>query len=210
MFNQIQELRGNVRVFARVRPFLPNDHAGPDAQSIVDPLDEFRLCVQKEKDKEKAIEHKFAFDKVFAPSVGQEMVFEEVSEFVQSALDGYNVCLFSYGQTGSGKTHTMQGSGVGQMRGIIPRAIEQAGTYKTQLEGDGWTFVMQVSAATHSAMSELRRGPLFTHLSNPPPPRRASWRSTTSRSVTCSVKRRTSWGSTTSRSTRTAAASSPT
>jgi len=38
----------------------------------------------------------------------QELVFEEVSEFVQSALDGFNVCLFSYGQTGSGKTFTMQ------------------------------------------------------------------------------------------------------
>jgi kinesin family protein C1 len=34
------------------------------------------------------------------------MVFEEVSKFVQSTLDGYHVCLFSYGQTGSGKnTH---------------------------------------------------------------------------------------------------------
>ena len=72
----------------------------------------------------------FSFDRVFAPSAGQEAIFQEVSEFVQSALDGYNVCLFSYGQTGSGKTHTMQGSGVGQMRGIIPRAIEQVGKYK--------------------------------------------------------------------------------
>ena len=25
----------------------------------------------------------------------------------QSALDGYNVCVFAYGQTGSGKTYTM-------------------------------------------------------------------------------------------------------
>lgn len=49
-----------------------------------------------------------------------------MSEFVQSALDGFNVCLFSYGQTGSGKTHTMQGSGAGDMRGMIPRAMEQA------------------------------------------------------------------------------------
>lgn len=61
----------------------------------------------------------------FVSSAGQEEVFTEVSEFVQSALDGFNVCLFSYGQTGSGKTHTMQGSGAGPMRGMIPRAMEQ-------------------------------------------------------------------------------------
>lgn len=30
MHNLIQELRGNVRVFARVRPFLPNDGVGED------------------------------------------------------------------------------------------------------------------------------------------------------------------------------------
>lgn len=53
--------------------------------------------------------------------------------------------LFSYGQTGSGKTHTMQGSGVGQMRGIIARAIEQVGKYKSTLEGQGWTYKMKVS-----------------------------------------------------------------
>ena len=82
---------------------------------------------------------------MFGPSIGQEAVFTEVSEFVQSALDGYSVCLFSYGQTGSGKTHTMQGTGNGQMRGIIPRAIEQGGQYKEQLEKDGWQYDMQVS-----------------------------------------------------------------
>lgn len=89
--------------------------------------------------------YNFDFDRVFGPSIGQEAVFTEVSEFVQSALDGYHVCLFSYGQTGSGKTHTMQGTGNGQMRGIIPRAIEQVGQYKEQLEKDGWQYDMQVS-----------------------------------------------------------------
>ena len=82
---------------------------------------------------------------MFAPSAGQEAIFQEVSEFVQSALDGYNVCLFSYGQTGSGKTHTMQRSGVGQMRGMIPRATEQVGKYKNQLESEGWEDQMKVS-----------------------------------------------------------------
>ena len=39
----------------------------------------------------------------------------------------------------------MQGFGTGQMRGIIPRAIEQVGNYKQQLEKDGWQYEMQVS-----------------------------------------------------------------
>ena len=46
-----------------------------------------------------------------------------MSQFVQSALDGYNVSLFAYGQTGSGKTHTMFGTG--EDIGIIPRAMQQ-------------------------------------------------------------------------------------
>jgi kinesin family protein C1 len=61
-----------------------------------------------------------------------------VSEFVQSALDGFHVCLFSYGQTGSGKTHTMQGSGNGAMRGIIPRAVEQILEQADLLQKQGW------------------------------------------------------------------------
>jgi kinesin family protein C1 len=55
----------------------------------------------------------------------QADVFAEVSQLVQSALDGYKVCLFSYGQTGAGKTHTMLGCGTGEQRGVIPRAVEK-------------------------------------------------------------------------------------
>ena len=40
---------------------------------------------------------------------------------VQSAVDGYNVCIFAYGQTGSGKTFTIYGSE--ENPGLTPRAI---------------------------------------------------------------------------------------
>ena len=59
--------------------------------------------------------------------LSESQVFSGVSELVQSALDGYHVCLFSYGQTGAGKTHTMQGSDSPSGRGIIPRAVEKVG-----------------------------------------------------------------------------------
>lgn len=36
-------------------------------------------------------------------------VFEDTKHLVQSAVDGYNVCIFAYGQTGSGKTFTIYG-----------------------------------------------------------------------------------------------------
>jgi kinesin family member C1 len=39
----------------------------------------------------------------------------------------------------------MQGSGTGSMRGIIPRAMQQVGLYKTELEEKGWQYSMEVS-----------------------------------------------------------------
>ena len=42
--------------------------------------------------------------------IGVIQVFEDTKHLVQSAVDGYNVCIFAYGQTGSGKTFTIYGT----------------------------------------------------------------------------------------------------
>ena len=141
MHNRIQELRGNIRVYVRMRPFLPGD--GNQTESSIEPSpDGETLAIV---DHRGGGEHSFKFDKIFRPSSGQDDVFQEVSDFVQSALDGYHVCLFSYGQTGSGKTHTMQGSGNGAMRGIIPRAVEKILEQAKSLQTQKWDFTITAS-----------------------------------------------------------------
>jgi len=149
MHNIIQELRGNIRVYIRVRPFLSSDK-GVDLEGKLDPAvrvkqDGAGCEINKLEDGEIVETHSWEFDKSFPCPTTQDDIFLEVSEFVQSALDGYNVCLFSYGQTGSGKTHTMQGYGKGDMRGIIPRSIEKIGIYRDVMKDKGWIYTMEVT-----------------------------------------------------------------
>jgi len=72
-------------------------------------------------------------------------VFAEVSELVQSALDGYAVCLFSYGQTGAGKTHTMQGTPDADGAGVIPRAISKMLDAARRARVAGWEYTVEAS-----------------------------------------------------------------
>ncbi len=137
MHNMIQELRGNVRVIARVRPLLP----GEDNVVDVPDVDKQTLAVSiPELDP-----RLFHFDRVFNEYASQENVFEEVSDLVQSALDGYKVCLFSYGQTGAGKTYTMLGQGEGERRGIVSRAVSKVLEQAEALRAKGYEYTMEAS-----------------------------------------------------------------
>ncbi|KAL8948163.1 MAG: hypothetical protein Q9222_005628 [Ikaeria aurantiellina] len=147
LHNQVQELKGNIRVFCRVRPSLESDPA--DAVARINYPDsgtdfkEVEVLGPEEKNSLGKISTKtnaFTFDRVFSPTSVNADVFGEINQLVQSALDGYNVCIFCYGQTGSGKTFTMSAED-----GMIPRAVKQIyGTAKT-LEEKGWKYTMEGS-----------------------------------------------------------------
>ena len=129
LHNTFQELRGNLRVIARVRPPIASDRCNGRSPAVWVEGDA-TVCV---KYKEKT--SRFTYDGAFGTDSTQEEVFDEVSNFVQSALDGYDVCLFTYGQTGSGKTYTMQGVGEDSARGIVPRSIEKIMAEVERLRG---------------------------------------------------------------------------
>lgn len=148
--NQMLELKGNIRVFARVRPICEEE-----GDSAVTTAPEETLTVAKPNTKPggKPIPVLFQFDRVLGADVTQLDVFEEVEQLVISALDGYNVCIFAYGQTGSGKTYTMEGppglefEDDSQERhfGIIPRSLHRVFQLTEERCEFGWEYTLEAS-----------------------------------------------------------------
>ncbi|AAW44238.2 kinesin, putative [Cryptococcus deneoformans JEC21] len=155
LHNQVQELKGNIRVFARVRPVLPHELSNPEGVADIAYGDErtaqetgqSQIVVTSRSEsamgKEREQINQFTFDKIFAPQAGQKEVFEEISMLAQSVLDGYNVCIFAYGQTGSGKSWTMEGAQDEENAGLIPRAIDMIFKVSGQLKDRGWKYQME-------------------------------------------------------------------
>lgn len=146
LFNQVQELKGNIRVMCRVRPANEADEKEVAKISFPDvekEAKELELQGPEEVSSLGKVTRKpnsFSFDRVFGPASTNEEVFGEISQLVQSALDGYNVCIFCYGQTGSGKTHTMSSAD-----GMIPRATHMIYDKATVLKEKGWEYSMEGS-----------------------------------------------------------------
>ncbi|KDN71402.1 putative kinesin motor domain-containing protein [Colletotrichum sublineola] len=144
LFNKYQELKGNIRVMCRVRPVLSASEGAPAKVTFPDEKTSAEIALQtQEVNSFGDVSTKninFEFDRVFDPTAQNQDVFDEISQLVQSALDGYNVCIFCYGQTGSGKTHTMSSAD-----GMIPRATHMIYDTVTKLKEKQWTYKMEGS-----------------------------------------------------------------
>ncbi|XP_051126071.1 kinesin-like protein KIN-14F [Andrographis paniculata] len=107
LYNQVQDLKGTIRVYCRVRPFLSEQC---NEQSTVDYIGENgNIMIVNPLKQGKEARRVFSFNKVFGTNVTQQHIYADTQPLVRSVLDGYNVCIFAYGQTGSGKTYTMSG-----------------------------------------------------------------------------------------------------
>jgi len=139
VFNELQEIKGNIRTFCRLRPASRRESHSEGTCPITMDDDNGQVLLPYNN-----ASNDFKFDRCFDQSSTQADVFDEVKNFVQSALDGYNVSLLAYGQTGAGKTHTMLGA-TGDHRGIIPRSIEQILTTVQETAESGWSYTLQAS-----------------------------------------------------------------
>ncbi|KAK5873496.1 hypothetical protein PBY51_018532 [Eleginops maclovinus] len=137
--NELVRLKGNIRVFCRVRPVSQEEQDSADSKTMLsfDSEDDAVLYLCS-----KGKTMTFDLDKVFAPHATQEEVFQEVQSLVTSCIDGFNVCIFAYGQTGSGKTYTMEGAG--DNPGINQRALRLLFSEVTEKAPD-WDYKISVS-----------------------------------------------------------------
>ncbi|KAF7687624.1 hypothetical protein HF521_014852 [Silurus meridionalis] len=116
-YNIVEDMKGKIRVFCRIRPQTRAELA-KGSNTIVSCLDDYSVILETPRGP-----REFQFDRIFTTEHTQDDVFQESSRLIQSAIDGFNVCIFAYGQTGSGKTFTMLGDREQKNPGIIPRTF---------------------------------------------------------------------------------------
>ncbi|AET39460.1 Kar3p Ecym_4407 [Eremothecium cymbalariae DBVPG len=139
LHNELQELRGNIRVYCRIRPPLLAE-SQDTSHFHIEKFNESKgfqaLTIKRENGR--CFSYNFHFDKIFEPHNTNADVFQEICQLVQCSLDGYNVCIFAYGQTGSGKTYTMLNPG----DGMIPMTLSHIFQWTEDLMEHGWRYEM--------------------------------------------------------------------
>jgi len=141
LYNKIQEMRGNIRVFCRCR-----------SDKRVKCVLQFPTKTEMLTPTLTGAEVTVDFDAAYGPDSKQAAIFADAKPVIMSVVDGYNVCIMAYGQTGSGKTYTMMGPP--EDPGVNRRAIQQL---LTLVEEAGDTLEVEL----HVAMLEVYNENVF-------------------------------------------------
>ena len=160
LFGELMKLKGNIRVFVRVRPMSTKElkdaaAAAADYQHhplavTLPPSDASQRTVEVHTTQPRVSRQIFEFDRCFGPATGQATLFEDVRSLVEAACDGFNVTVLAYGQTGSGKTHTMEGTPTDP--GVTIRAFQLLGQLGQER---GLTFATTVFEVYNDAIRDL-------------------------------------------------------
>lgn len=122
--SQLQELRGNLRIYCRIKPTDINEE-----RAITQREKNTKEIILQAEASKKSKPVPYNFDLVFGENCTQGEIFEEIYPFIQSTIDGKNISIFAYGPTGSGKTYTLEGEthsmdNVTGSSGLIPRSLD--------------------------------------------------------------------------------------
>ncbi|KAI1101819.1 P-loop containing nucleoside triphosphate hydrolase protein [Jackrogersella minutella] len=154
LFEEVQKLRGAIRVICRIRPDSSPDLLDYETQNGELHSNPAKLTVIEYKEtprgETRAIKSEtYEFERIFLPRETNEDVFSEISSFVQSVIDGKKACVFCYGQSGTGKTYTMSNLDEVESReegvdykndGIIPRVKTMIFREKERLDEIGYSM----------------------------------------------------------------------
>ncbi|TNJ26956.1 Kinesin-16 [Giardia muris] len=155
----MREEASNFRVCVRVRPLVEREiRAGetgvirlfPEGTSLelVEPI------ISGMVDPAAYSHHLFSFDRVFGPTDGQEVVYEQqCRQAVLSVLEGFNATILAYGQTGTGKSFTISGT-PGDV-GIIPRAVDDIFAYVREHGPDNFSLRMSYLQIYNERLQDL-------------------------------------------------------
>jgi hypothetical protein len=103
LHNEIEDMKGKIRVYVRVRPFSRTELSKGCSEAV---MKDGKMSVVVTGGKTPDTKKAYDFDSVFSGAMtegnSQEDIFRDTKHLMTSVIDGYNVCIFAYGQTGSG------------------------------------------------------------------------------------------------------------
>lgn len=137
--NRYMLIRGNMRIFLRIRPFIKNEIENKNFKSM---FQEFKNTFNFNADSinivhalnnDKILDKKYELDYIFNQTSTQDAIYNEISILVNSLFNGNNICILAYGQTCTGKTYSIEGH-LSKNPGILLRTGKEIFEYGRKYE----------------------------------------------------------------------------